>query len=108
MNNISKPRPRIAVDAMGGDHAPEEIVAGALLAAGESDASITLVGDEIAVRKLLKGPAAERIAIVHAPEAVPMDLPPSAALRTSERTSLGIAVGLIKKGEADAVVSAGN
>jgi glycerol-3-phosphate acyltransferase PlsX len=93
---------------MGGDHAPEEIVAGALLAATESDASIALVGDEARVRKLLKGPAAERIAVVHAPEAVPMDLPASAAVRTSERTSLGIAVKLVKHGEADAVVSAGN
>ena len=93
---------------MGGDHAPEEIVAGALLAAEESDASIVLVGDEAPVRKLLKGPAAGRISVVHAPEAVPMDQPPSAALRAAERTSLGIAVGLVKKGEADAVVSAGN
>ncbi|HZY98980.1 MAG TPA: phosphate acyltransferase PlsX [Candidatus Baltobacteraceae bacterium] len=101
-------RPRIAVDAMGGDHAPEEIVAGALLAAADSDASITLVGDEAAVNKLLKGPAAARIAVVHAPEAVPMDQAASAALRASERTSLGVAVGLIKEGKADAVVSAGN
>jgi phosphate acyltransferase len=93
---------------MGGDHAPEEIVAGALLAAAESDASIVLVGDEARVRKLLKGPAAERIAVVHAPEAVPMDQPASAALRSADRTSLGVTVGLIKKGEADAVVSAGN
>ncbi|HEY1978354.1 MAG TPA: phosphate acyltransferase PlsX [Candidatus Baltobacteraceae bacterium] len=108
MGSTSNGRPRIAVDAMGGDHAPEEIVAGALLAAAESDATVTLVGDETAVRKLLKGPAAERITVVHAPEAVPMDLAPSAALRSSERTSLGVAVGLIKKGEADAVVSAGN
>lgn len=108
MTNAINARPRIAVDAMGGDHAPEEIVAGALLAAAESDAAITLVGDETAVRKLLKGPAAERIAVLHAPDAVPMDLAPSAALRSSERTSLGIAVALIKKGEADAVVSAGN
>lgn len=101
-------RPRIAVDAMGGDHAPEEIVAGALMAASESDASIILVGDEPRIRALLPAGATERIAVVHAPEAVPMDQHASASVRTSEKTSLGIAVLMVKKGEADAVVSAGN
>ncbi len=100
---------RIAIDAMGGDHAPEEIVEGALLAAREyPDARLILVGDEARVRPLLKGPDAARIAIVHAPESVPMDQHAAAALRGSERTSLGMAVNLVKNGEADAVVSAGN
>lgn len=100
---------RIAVDAMGGDHAPAEIVAGALLAAREySDADITLVGDEPAVRALLRGPGVDRIKVVHAPEAVPMDQGPSQALRAADRTSLGVAVNMVKNGEADAVVSAGN
>jgi glycerol-3-phosphate acyltransferase PlsX len=100
--------PRIAVDAMGGDHAPEEVVAGALLAAGESDAEIVLVGDEPRVRALLTGPSAGRVSVTHAPDAVPMAQSASAALRTADRTSLGIAVNLVKRGEADAVVSAGN
>mgnify|MGYP001248758088 CR=1 FL=1 len=100
-------RPRIAIDAMGGDHAPEEIVAGALLAAAESNADIILVGDEARVRSLLRGAPAS-ISVVHAPEAVPMDQSASAALRSADRTSLGIAVGMVKRGEADAVVSAGN
>ena len=100
---------RIAIDAMGGDHAPEEIVAGALLAAQEfDDVQLTLVGDEALVRPLLHGKGADRIAVVHAPEAVPMDQHASQALRSAERTSLGIAVNLVKQGEADAVVSAGN
>ncbi|MBV9718142.1 MAG: phosphate acyltransferase PlsX [Candidatus Eremiobacteraeota bacterium] len=101
-------RARIAVDAMGGDHAPHEIVAGALLAAAEFEADVLLVGDEARVRPLLKGPGAERVQQIHAPEAVAMDLSPSIALRSCERTSLGVAVGLVKRGEADAVVSAGN
>jgi glycerol-3-phosphate acyltransferase PlsX len=102
-------KPRIAVDAMGGDHAPDEPVAGALLAAQEyPDAHIVLVGDEARVRGLLTGPYAERIEVVHAPEAVPMDQHASQALRSAERTSLGIAVTMVKAGEADAVVSAGN
>lgn len=99
---------RIAIDAMGGDHAPEEIVAGTLLAAQEYDAELILVGDEARVRPLVKGKRADAIRIVHAPEAVPMDQHASQALRTSDRTSLGIAVSMVKKREADAVVSAGN
>ena len=93
---------------MGGDHAPEEIVAGALLAARESAARILLVGDQARVRALLTGAGADAIEVVHAPDAVPMDQHASAALRSSEKTSLGIAVDLVKRGEADAVVSAGN
>ena len=93
---------------MGGDHAPEEVVAGALLAAGESNAEIVLVGDEPRVRALLTGPSAGRVSVAHAPDAVPMAQSASAALRTADRTSLGIAVNLVKCGEADAVVSAGN
>jgi phosphate acyltransferase len=102
-------KPRIAIDAMGGDHAPEEIVAGALLAANEHpDASLMLFGDEARVRPLLRGPGADRIAVVHAPEAVPMDQHASQALRSADRTSLGMAVTAVKTSEADAVVSAGN
>ncbi len=93
---------------MGGDHAPEEIVAGAVLAAQEFDAEILLVGDETKVRSLLRGPRADRVQVVHAPEAIAMDLAPSAAARSCDRTSLGVAVNLVKRGEADAVVSAGN
>jgi len=101
---------RIAIDAMGGDHAPHEIVAGTLLAAQEyaNDAELTLVGDEAVVRPLLCGDGAARIGVVHAPEAVPMDQHASQALRAADRTSLGVAVNLVKSGEADAVVSAGN
>jgi glycerol-3-phosphate acyltransferase PlsX len=101
-------RARIAVDAMGGDHAPQEIVAGVLLAAAEFDAAILLVGDEARVRPLLRGPGADRVTVVHAPESVAMDLTPSTAIRSCERTSLGVAVNLVKQGDADAVVSAGN
>ncbi len=102
-------KPRIAIDAMGGDHAPEEIVAGVLLAGQEHNADLILVGDEARVRPLLQNrKGAERITIVHAAEEVPMGQPASQALRSSDRTSLGIAVNMVKNGEADAVVSAGN
>jgi glycerol-3-phosphate acyltransferase PlsX len=108
MNSALGAAPRIAVDAMGGDHAPEEVVAGAQLAARESFAEIILVGDEPRVRALLRGAGTERISVLHAPEAVPMAQSASAALRSAEKTSLGIAVSLVKRGDADAVVSAGN
>lgn len=98
-------RPTIAVDAMGGDKAPEEIIAGALLAADECDADIVLVGDEERIKPLVPS---GRLRIVHAPEAVPMDQGPSQALRQSDKTSLGVAVNMVKNGEAAGVVSAGN
>lgn len=105
MNNA---RPRIVIDAMGGDHAPAEIVAGAILAAESDYADLTLAGDEAQIRPLLRGTAASRIAVLHAPENVPMDMHASQALRIAGETSLGIAVEAVKDGRADAVVSAGN
>lgn len=101
-------RARIAVDAMGGDHAPAEIVAGTLLAAQEDYGDLILVGDEAQVRPLLTGPGADKIQVVHAPDAVPMDMPPSQALRMADKSSLGVAVNMVKEGQADAAVSAGN
>ena len=99
---------RIAIDAMGGDHAPAEIVAGALLAAQEDYGELILVGDEARVRPLLQGPGSDKIQIVHAAENVPMDMHASQALRIADKTSLGVAVNMVKEGKADAVVSAGN
>ncbi len=93
---------------MGGDHAPAEIVAGTLLAAQEDYGDLILVGDEAQVRPLLTGPGADRVTVVHAPENVPMDMHASQALRIADKTSLGVAVNMVKQGEADAAVSAGN
>ncbi len=101
-------RIRIAIDAMGGDHAPAEIVAGTLLAARDCDAELILVGDEAQVRPLLQGRGAEKIVLVHAEQTVPMDMHASQALRIADQTSLGAAVGMVKAGNADAAVSAGN
>ncbi len=101
-------KPRIAIDAMGGDLAPQEIVEGALLAAQEDWADLILVGDEARLRPLLQGANTERITVVHAPDAVPMDMHASQALRIADKTSLGVAVNMVKEGSADAVVSAGN
>jgi len=101
---------RIAVDAMGGDHAPDEIVRGALLyrrSGGRAD--IALVGREDEVRRSL-GATADRpgISIVDAPDVVEMHEHPSSALRRRGDTSIGVATTLVRDGAADAVVSAGN
>jgi glycerol-3-phosphate acyltransferase PlsX len=108
MNSPSAARPRIAIDAMGGDNAPGEIVAGALVAAREKYAEIILVGDEARIRPLIPAKDAALVTIVHAPDEVPMDQHPSQAVRNHERSSLGIAINLVRDKGADAVVSAGN
>jgi glycerol-3-phosphate acyltransferase PlsX len=100
--------PRIAVDAMGGDNAPHEIVAGAVLAQREGLGTMILVGDEAKIAPLLVQQRATDIRVVHAPEAIAMDATPSQAVRGSENSSLGVAIALVRDGEADAVVSAGN
>src|SRR5438067_7532094 len=93
---------------MGGDHAPDDIVRGALLyreVVGSAD--LVLVGDDARLRKLV-GTKTSRIEIVHAAGLVGMDEHPAAALRRREDTSIGVATRLVKEGHADAVVSAGN
>ncbi|MBM4142086.1 MAG: phosphate acyltransferase PlsX [Lentisphaerae bacterium] len=103
---------RIAVDAMGGDYAPREVVAGAAAAARDLQGfdRLILVGDEQAVRGELQrhGPVSPRIEIRHAAEVVGMDETPALAIRRKKDSSIGRAVDLVKQGEADAVVSAGN
>jgi glycerol-3-phosphate acyltransferase PlsX len=101
-------RPRIAVDAMGGDFAPDEIVAGAALAQREGLGQMIVVGDEQRIRPLLRQFGGEAAEVVHAPGSIAMDANPSQAVRNSDGTSLGIAVDLVRDGQADAVVSAGN
>jgi glycerol-3-phosphate acyltransferase PlsX len=93
---------------MGGDHAPAEIVAGAVLASRDGIGRMILLGDEAQIRPLLGEHDAAAIEVVHAPSAVAMDAAPVQALRGSDETSLGMAIEMVKEGRADAVVSAGN
>jgi glycerol-3-phosphate acyltransferase PlsX len=106
VHNPSK-RARIAVDAMGGDNAPEEIVAGALLAQRDGGVEIALVGDETRIRPLLP-PDAGPVEIVHVPGEIAMDAPAAQAVRGSRGTSLGHIVEMVREGSADAALSAGN
>ena len=107
------PQPiRIALDAMGGDIGPEVTIAGAALALKRGlDADFLLYGDETAVRaQLAKFPQlAARSRVIHAAVAVRMDDKPSVALRQGRRvSSMWMAVEAVKRGEAQAAVSAGN
>jgi glycerol-3-phosphate acyltransferase PlsX len=102
---------RIALDAMGGDFAPREIVAGAVQAVAlPSVTRIVLVGDEGAVRQELArhGGVPDKIEIRHAAEAIAMDEPPALAIRRKKDSSISRAVDMVKDGSADAMVSAGN
>ncbi len=104
---------RIAIDAMGGDRAPGEIVKGACQAARDFDIDVILVGDEAAIRACLPrdvshGNVSSRVTIRHASQIVEMDEAPMQALRKKTDSSLAVATKLHANGEADAVLSAGN
>ncbi len=102
---------RIALDAMGGDHAPQEIVKGALLAAAEYPIEVLLVGQEEVVRKELAAAGAStprNIEVVDAREVVDMDDTAIAPIRRKRNSSIRICANLVSEGRADAFVSAGN
>lgn len=100
--------PKIAVDAMGGDRAPGVVIEGVLLARQELGVEIVLVGPpDIIAAELAKHPGVPEIAIAPASQVVPMQESPSVALRKKD-SSMRIAFEMMKRGEADAVVSAGN
>lgn len=100
----------VALDAMGGDLAPAETVAGALLAKRELGIDVALVGAPAALREELAkhGDTPAGIEIVEATEMVEMHEPPVQAVRQKKQASINIAMGLIKDGTADALLSAGN
>jgi phosphate acyltransferase len=101
--------PIVAVDAMGGDHAPRVVVEGALLAAREFGTEIILVGQKDAVEYELRRHAGQfsPLAVVPASQIITMDESPSAGLRKKD-SSMKVAFEMMKRGEAHAVVSAGN
>jgi glycerol-3-phosphate acyltransferase PlsX len=104
---------RISIDAMGGDFAPEEIVAGTLQAAEKIQGlqKLFLVGDETAIKAELakyKGSVPSCIEIVHCTEVVEMGESPAVAIRRKKDSSIARSIELVKDGKADAVFSAGN
>ncbi len=103
---------KIIVDAMGGDHAPEEIVKGALKAREDLGVSICLVGRKEAILDCLKNEGANEaegdIEVVDAREVITMEDDPSTATRRKKDASMTVALNLLKDGKGDAVVSAGS
>lgn len=102
---------RVAVDAMGGDNAPGEIVKGAVDAVSrKKDIQVLLVGREDAVGEELKkfSYPKDQIRVVPASEVIETEEPPVNAIRRKKDSSIVVAMNLVKSGEADAFVSAGN
>jgi glycerol-3-phosphate acyltransferase PlsX len=97
---------RVVVDAMGGDHAPVEIVRGAIDAAAQG-VDVVLVGDRSRIAPVLDRFAAD-LPVVHADEVVEMHEDPARAVREKKDSSIMVAARLVKEGEADSVISAGS
>ena len=102
---------KIAVDAMGGDFAPEQIVFGAVRAAKKYGCEVVLVGDEPKIREVLNHESGWEkigISIHHTTQVIEMGEHPADAVRTKKDSSVVVATRLVKDGECDAVLSAGS
>lgn len=100
---------RLAVDAMGGDHGPSEIVPGTLdHARAHPEDHVLLVGDPGAIREHSGGELPSNVEIVAASQVIGMDEHPAMALREKKDSSITVACDLVKDGRADAVMSAGH
>ena len=107
MSDITK----VALDAMGGDNAPHEIIKGAMDAIEKrKDIKVFLVGQEDVIKKELEKYTyeAEQIEVVNATEVIETAEPPVMAIRKKKDSSIVVAMNMVKKGEADAFVSAGS
>jgi glycerol-3-phosphate acyltransferase PlsX len=101
---------KIILDGMGGDHAPEEIVKGAVLAASDFEGKILIVGDEPRIRDILSTYEydREKIDVIHAPEVIDNHDSPVHAIRRKRNSSMVVGLEMVKKGEEDMFISAGN
>ncbi|QTM99380.1 phosphate acyltransferase PlsX [Sediminibacillus dalangtanensis] len=98
---------KIAIDAMGGDHAPDEIVAGAIEAVKEwQDMEVTLIGDEAKISPLLKD--TQRINVIHTTDMITGEDEPVRAVRRKKNSSMVLMAEEVKQQKADACISAGN
>ena len=107
---MTTPDPIIALDAMGGDSAPGEIVRGAVVAVREFGVRVALVGrtDVLEAELAKHGARPKTLTIVDALEVIEMDEPPAQAARQKKNSSIVAGLRLVKQGHADAFVSAGN
>ncbi len=101
---------RIAIDAMGGDHAPEEMIKGALEAVGYPGVEIVLVGKEALLRPRIDGlrRRTSSLSIIDAQEVVTTHESPLQAVKSKPDSSIAVGMSLVKGGEVSAFVSAGN
>lgn len=98
---------KLAIDAMGGDHAPKEIVLGAMEAISKfDDLHITLVGDETKIKPILTD--SKNISIIHTDEVITAEDEPVRAVRRKKNASMVLMAKEVKEGRADACISAGN
>ena len=102
-------RVRVAVDAMGGDHAPEEVVVGSVdWARKHPETDVILVGDIVRIESFIGADKPPNVGLVQASESVAMDEHPAAAVRSKRDASINVCMRLVKDGQADAVVTAGH
>ena len=101
---------RIALDAMGGDHAPPAAVEGGVLAAREFGIEVVLVGreDEVKAELAKYDTSGLKLPVVHASQVIEMEEHPSAAVKAKPDSSMVVGMKMLKRGEVDAFVSAGN
>ncbi|NES22749.1 MAG: phosphate acyltransferase PlsX [Symploca sp. SIO3E6] len=106
---MASTRARIAIDAMGGDHAPAEIIAGAIRAQAELGVEVLLVGDPQQIESHLKQyNSSYKLEIVAAEDVITMEEEPLVGLKRKPKASINVAMNLVKQKRADAVVSAGH
>ena len=99
----------VAVDAMGGDRAPTELVQGSLLALSRDPAlHLALVGPTAQLAELLGGRSRSRLELEPSEGAIPMDAHPAQAIRAHPRSSVGVGIGMVAGGRADALFTAGH
>lgn len=100
---------RVVVDAMGGDNAPQEVVAGALMAMGGLGIEVILVGQTEVIQRELEGTTEiQGLQIVDARDIIDMDEHPTESVRTKPDASINVGLRMVKEGKADAFVTAGN
>jgi glycerol-3-phosphate acyltransferase PlsX len=100
---------KVALDAMGGDQAPDEVVRGGIEAALDLGIEVALVGEETAIKSVIADkPVPPGLTVHHCAESIRMDETPMKAVRMKKDASIRVAFELVKIGQADAVVSAGN
>lgn len=101
---------KIAVDVMGGDHAPDEIIKGCVKATAEVESTLVLIGNEQIIKEKLSALTydASKIEIVHAEEQIEMGEPPVIAIRKKKQSSMVIGLKLVKEQQVDGFISAGS